>query len=71
MCGDVRSIPFASFWCDAEFGRYRGIAAYRPPRKEPNGQQAQQRLHDLVQADKLRRRPQVTLARLRNQRDRD
>ena len=45
--------------------------AQKPPRKEPNDQQAQKRLHDLVHADKLRPRPKITLARLGDQRDRD
>ena len=48
---------------------YRG--RYKPPRKEPKGQQAQKRLHDLVQADKFRSHPKITLARLRDQRDCD
>ena len=39
---------------------------YKPPRKEPKDRQAQQCLHDLVQADKLRPRPKINLARLRN-----
>ena len=48
---------------------YRG--AYKPPRKEPKDQQGQERMHDLVHADKLRPRSKITLARLRDQRDRD